>query len=188
MTATSACSLVIRLGNFAVSGWLTHLVDSFANQTATWFVAAILSLLGIFSARLAAAIKFALNKADARAKYYEEMAVDISHFVFIIDRMVKVYYGSTWVSDEGKNAIAGEYDEVMNTISRKEFVYRSWVKRFWNRKMANAFDLTMEKIRDVDRILRLINEGGDQKENLKKLDAAFRDLREAAYLLLVDGV
>src|SRR5580704_6127928 len=118
-----------------MSGWLPHLLDSLANQTATWFVGFVLSLLGIFSARLAAAIKFALNRADARAKYYEEMAIDISHFVFTIDRIVKVYYGGTWASDDDKSAIAAEYNEVMNAISRKEFVYRSWVKRFWNKNM-----------------------------------------------------
>ena len=171
-----------------MSGWLPHLLDSLANQTATWFVGFVLSLLGIFSARLAAAIKFALNRADARAKYYEEMAIDISHFVFTIDRIVKVYYGGTWASDDDKSAIAAEYNEVMNAISRKEFVYRSWVKRFWNKNMANAFDLTMEKIRDVDSLLRLINEGGQQTDNLRKLDAAFRDLRQIAYQLLVDAL
>jgi hypothetical protein len=62
------------------------------------------------------------------------------------------------------------------------------VKRFWNKNMANAFDLTMEKIRDVDSLLRLINEGGEQTDNLRKLDAAFRDLRQIAYQLLVDAL
>ncbi|MCP3474775.1 hypothetical protein NLM33_31130 [Bradyrhizobium sp. CCGUVB1N3] len=171
-----------------MADWLTHFFYSFANQAGAWFVGIVLTVLGLFSARLVEKIKFALNRADMRAKYYEEMAIDISHFVFIIDRLVKVYYGSTWASDDDKSAIAQEYNEVMNTISRKEYVYRSWVQRFWDKETAAAFDLTMEKMKAVDRLLILINEGGNQKDNLEKLNVAFRDLRQTASDLLAASV
>jgi hypothetical protein len=72
----------------------------------------------------------------------------------------------------------------MNKISRKEYVYRSWLQRFWNKDMADAFILTMEKIRTVDRVLIRLNEGGDQKSDLEALHAAFRDLQAAADHLL----
>ncbi len=170
-----------------MSDWLTALLHSFASQAGAWFVGLVLAVLGAFSARIVEKVKFALNRADARAKYYEEMAVDISHFVFIVDRLVNVYYGSRWASDEDKSAIAAEYNEVMNKISRKEYVYRSWLQRFWNKDVADAFILTMEKIRTVDCVLIRLNEDGEspQKSNLEALDAAFRDFREAASHLLV---
>ncbi|WP_284272749.1 hypothetical protein [Bradyrhizobium iriomotense] len=41
----------------------------------------------------------------------------------------------------------------------------------------------MEKMKAVDRLQILINAGGDQKDNLAKLDVAFRDRREAASCL-----
>jgi hypothetical protein len=170
-----------------MTDWLTDFLHSFASQAGAWFVGLVLAVLGAFSARIVEKVKFALNRADARAKYYEEMAVDISHFVFIIDRLVNVYYGGRWASDEDKSAIAAEYNEVMNKISRKEYVYRSWLQRFWNKDVADAFTLTMEKIRTVDRVLIRLNEDGEssQKTNLQALDAAFLDLREAASRLLV---
>jgi hypothetical protein len=165
---------------------LTDFFHSFASQAGAWFVGLVLAVLGAFSTRIVEKVKFALNRADARAKYYEEMAVDISHFVFIIDRLVKVYYGSRWASDEDKSAIAGEYNEVLNKIARKEYVYRSWLRRFWTKDVGDTFILTMEKIRTVDRALIRLNEDGDapQKSNLEALDAAFRDLQAAADRLL----
>jgi len=167
-----------------MSEWLAHFFHAFADQAGTWFVGIVLAIFGLFPARLVEKIRFALNRADARAKYYEEMAIDISHFVFIIDRLVKVSFGSTWARDDDKSGIAQEYNEVMNTLSRKEYVYRSWVRRFWDRKTAIAFDLTMDRIKAVDQLLILINEDGEQKDHLQELDAAFRDLRQAACDLL----
>jgi hypothetical protein len=170
-----------------MTDWLTALLHSFATQAGAWFVGLVLAVLGAFSARIVENVKFGLNRADARAKYYEEMAVDISHFVFIIDRLFNVYYGGKWVSNEDKSAIAIEYNEVMNKISRKEYLYRSWLQRFWSKDVAKAFTRTMEKIRNVDRVLIRLNEDSEspQKPNLKALEAAFRDLREAASRLLV---
>ena len=104
-----------------MTDWLTALLHSFATQAGAWFVGLVLAVLGAFSARIVENVKFGLNRADARAKYYEEMAVDISH------------YGGKWASNEDKSAIAIEYNEVMNKISRKEYLYRSWLQRFWTR-------------------------------------------------------
>jgi hypothetical protein len=168
-----------------MSDWLAHLLRSLVDQAGAWFVGVILALLGVFSGRFVEKIKFALNRADLRTKYYEEMAADISHFVFIVDRLSKVYYGSKWASDEDKSAIANEYNEVMNKICRKEYVYLSWLQRFWGNKMADAFNLIMEKIRAVDAVLIQLSEYGDQKIKLEELDAAFRNLQQAAHGLLV---
>ena len=59
----------------------------------------------------------------------------------------------------------------MNKISRKEYVYRSWLQRFWSKDVAEAFTRTMEKIRNVDRVLIRLNEDSEspQKANLEAL-------------------
>ncbi len=64
-----------------------------------------------------------------------------------MDRLSKVYYGSNWASDESKGAIADEYNEVMHEISRKQYVYLSWLQRYWDKDKAKAFACIMEKIR-----------------------------------------
>jgi len=173
--------------------WLTHISNSLADQAATWFVGVVLALFGVFSGRLVESVKFAVNRADLRTKYYEEMAEGISHFVFIIDRIIRVSLESSWASDEANNEISSEYNEVMNQISRKEYVYFSWMQHFWGKRMADAFFLTMERIRTVDGILIELNEdetrGGGQKEVLvEKLKRAQGDLQHAAHTLLVTTI
>ena len=171
-----------------MSDWLIRLSHSFADQTATWFVGVVLGLMSLFSGKLVETIKFALNRADLRAKYYEEMATEISRFVFIIDRTVRVYYGSSWASNDDKGAIAGEYNEVMNRICSREYMYLHWFKRFWGKKESDAFAMTMNRIREVDAILIELNEHPEHKgELVAKLQAAFHSLQQAAHTLLVSS-
>src|SRR5262249_32289725 len=130
-----------------MSEWFTRLAFSFANQAGNWFIGFVLLVLSVFSTRLVETIKLALNRADARTKYFDEMATDISRFVFMIDRIIRVYYESHWADDDSKSGIAQEYDEAMNTLSRKEYVYLSWFHRYWGKANVRAFELTMSKVR-----------------------------------------
>jgi hypothetical protein len=175
-----------------LSVWLAHFLNSFADQAATWFVGAVLALLGLFSSRILEKVKFALNRADLRVKYYEEMATEISRFVFIVDRLARVYYGSRWISPEGKADIAGEYDQLINEISGREYVYLSWLQRYWGQSRATAFAQCMEKIRAVDLVLIRLNDAGETGDERDKLMAelwsAFGGLQEAARTLLLTTI
>lgn len=174
-----------RQTRIAMSGRVTHFFNSFAEQSGAWAVSIVLTFLGLFSARIVESIKFALNRADVRVKYFEKMATEISHFVFIINRLTLVYHGSTWASPEDKDAIATEYNTVMNAISRNEYVYLSWLRHYWGKNTANAFSRYMEKVRAVDLVLIRMNEAGDQKDKLlPELRSAFDGLKEAALGLL----
>ncbi|MGO9231542.1 MAG: hypothetical protein ACLQKA_20315 [Bryobacteraceae bacterium] len=187
-----------------MSNWLAHLLSSFANQAGTWFVGAVLAALGLFSSHILENIKLALNRANLRVKYYEEMATEISSVVHIIDRLDRVYYRADWASDDDKGAIATEYDEVMNSISRKEYVYLSWLHRYWGKDQVTAFAKCMEKIRAVDLVLIRLNavidgvakgpsvsrhDAGDRKDKLlAALRSGLLDLQKAAHSLLVGSI
>jgi hypothetical protein len=169
-----------------MSDWLAHFSGSLADQVGTWFAGSVvLAVLGAFSGRLVEKVKFALNRADARIKYYEQLATDISHFVFIIDRTVKVYYGSTWASADDKGAIAAEYNEIMNKICRDEYVYLSWLNRYWGKHKTELFKLTMANIKRVDAVLIDLNEHPKNKAVLiTQLTSEFNSLTKAAHDLL----
>jgi hypothetical protein len=167
-----------------MSEWLKHLLNSFTHQAGTWFVGAVLALLGLLSARITEKIKFALNRADIRIKYYEEMATNMSHIVFIIDRLARVYYRSNWASDEDKSAIANEYNETMNSIFQKEYVYLSWLKRYWGQQALVAFTECMKKLRCVDLVLIQLNDAGNEKHLDARLTTAHRELTQAVDSLL----
>jgi hypothetical protein len=123
--------------------------------------------------------------------------------VFIVDRLVKVYYGSSWASEDDKSAIAGEYNESMNLLCRKEYVYLSWFHRYWSQKSATAFVDTMQAIRAVDLALIRLNDLSDDagkkeppvapletdwKCALESLELTFRDLQKAAHGLLTAAI
>lgn len=168
-----------------MSDWMTRLLGSFADQAGTWFVGVVLALLGVFSGRLVETVKFALNRADLRAKYYEQLAIDVSLLVFAVDRLTKVYYGAAWATDELKSGIANAYDEAYSKIRSQEYVYLSWLNRYWNHRMADAFVSTMEKMRAVDAVLIQLNELSNPNDEVKQLEAAFLEFQKAAHFLLV---
>jgi hypothetical protein len=170
-----------------MSGFLTHLLVSLADQAGTWFVGVVLALLGIFSGRLVETAKFALNRADLRTKYYEQLAVDLSDFVFVIDRMTNVYYGANWAGEDSKTAIAAAYDESMSKICRYEYVYLSWLQHYWNKKMTETFVFMMEKVRAIDAELIRLNGIADPENHQDQLKAEFRALQAAARLLLISA-
>ena len=167
-----------------MSGWLATTSHDFAGQSATWFVGVVLTLMSLFSGRLAETIKFALNRADLRTQYYEQIATDISHFVFIVDRLVKVYFGSTWASDEDRGAIAAEYNETLNNISRKEYVYLSWLSHYWRRKMIGGFEQLMATIREVDSVLITLNESKEGSRDVAAIAKVHEKLRNVAHSFL----
>ena len=47
--------------------WYSALLKSLQEQTGTWFVAAVIAVLTVFSNRIVESIKFALNRADLRS-------------------------------------------------------------------------------------------------------------------------
>lgn len=167
--------------------WAGHLLRSLEDQTATWFVGLVLALLGVFSGRLVETVKFALNRADLRTKYYEQLAIDLSSFVFAVNRLTKVYYGSSWASDDDKSAIATAYNETMNKLCGQEYVYLSWLQHYWNEKAVKAFEVVMQQVRAVDSVLIQMNEGAtDEARQSADLESSYAALRSAAHELLVN--
>src|SRR5262249_41598268 len=50
--------------------WSARFISSFADKVGTLFIGFILASLGVFSSKIVESIKFALNRADLRTKYY----------------------------------------------------------------------------------------------------------------------
>lgn len=170
--------------------WTNHLLHSLAEQAGTWFVGVVLALLGIFSGKLVETIKFALNRADLRTKYYEQLARDLSRFVFAVNRLHFVYV-TDWADDEAKSAIAGFYDESMNELCSQEYVYMSWLYRFWTKRMLAAFASTMQWVRRVDAVVIRLNQAEKNNDSSaidlakRELGTAFEGLRSAANDFLI---
>src|SRR5437870_793358 len=97
----------------------------------TWLITSIVTLLTIFSDKIIERIRLAINKADLRVKYFEELAIDLSTYIF----WAEVYlerFENEWTDDnDDLEALAGELNVAMTTLRKKEYVYKSWVNKYW---------------------------------------------------------
>ena len=108
----------------------------------TWFALFLVAILTVFSDKIVGRVRFALNRADLRSKYYEQLALDLSTFVFYSDLFhVRRVRGESHFGDLG--AIGGQVNESFVTLKTNEYVYRSWVRRYWSDKGVKRFESVM---------------------------------------------
>jgi hypothetical protein len=153
--------------------WLDTIKSSFTTQTATWFVGVAITILGIFSARITEAIKFALNRADLRTSQQEELSAEISQYIFSAELNTE-FVGKGWTTKQTMSDLLREYNQSITTIRRKEFVYSAWVEKYWGRKQAGLYDTFMNSAREFDNAIHSLNdefEAVNILESKKKIDS-----------------
>jgi hypothetical protein len=135
--------------------------------------AALVAVITVFSDRIVGRIRLAMNRADLRAKQYEEMALDLSDFVFHAELQYE-FHEAGW----NANAITKDYNKSITTLRGKEFVYRSWVRRFWTKEDVSEFEKLFQVIREVDRAVHAFNNAADIKTKTDALGGMLTPLRE----------
>jgi len=102
-----------------------------ANNVGLWLAATIVALLTIFSDKILERIRFRLNRADLRTKYFEEQAVSLSAYLFYSE-IFHERYQKGWADDpEDLAAIGGAINGAVTKLRKKEYVYRAWVRKYW---------------------------------------------------------
>jgi hypothetical protein len=133
-----------------------------ADNLGTWLGAAIVALLTVFSDKIIGRIRFALNRADLRAKYFEELAIDLSTYLFFAS-LFHERYARGWTDDpDDLSAIGSEINGAVTTLRKKEYVYRSWVRKYWKSGGLNDFEEIMKAVGLVEDAIHAFNEGGDE--------------------------
>ena len=134
----------------------------------TWLILAFVGLLTAFSDKIVGRVRFALNRADLRSKYYEELARDLSTFVFYADLFhVRHIRGELHFGD--LPGIAGEVNQAFVTHKTKEYVYRSWIRRYWGEKQVEGFDSLMQAATAVYEASIEFNEKGNEHRKTEAL-------------------
>src|SRR5258705_9918565 len=125
-------------------------MDIISNNVGTWAAGLMVTLLTIFSDKILGRIRFSLNRANVRVKYFEQLATDLSTYVF----WVEVYcerFQRGWTDDlQDLEQIAGELNTAMTNLRKKEYVYLSWVHKYWGKKAAARFSDVMASVKSVD--------------------------------------
>lgn len=176
------------------STWLQGIAVSLKTQTSTWLVAFLIGILGLFSGHITESIKFALNRADLRTNQYEELATEISQYIFSAE-LTSEFIDNNWTTKETLTELINEYNTSITTLRKKEFVYIAWIKKYWGNSQSVKFDEFMEAVRKFDKAIHSLNDEFEKvrlTEERDKVDPerakeALKLLQPAAQKLRVKG-
>ena len=178
--------------------WLQLIAGSLEKQTATWLVAFLIGILGLFSGRITESVKFALNRADLRTKQYEELASEISQYIFCAELNTE-FIENNWTTKRTLTDLVTDYNTSITTIRKKEYIYAVWIQKYWGKGQSAKFSAFMEALRDFDKAIHSLNDQFEKviitgkqetldperaKEALKQLKPAAKNLRERGRNLL----
>jgi len=153
-------------------GLLDSIGSSLKTQTATWLVAFGIGLLTLFSSRITEKVKFALNRADQRTKQYEELATEVSQYIFSAELNAE-FIEHGWTTKATMTGLLKDYNESITALRKKEFVYLSWIKKFWGENKAGQFEFFMKSVREFDSTVHSLNDEFEEvniKDSKPKID------------------
>jgi hypothetical protein len=151
---------------------MRSLGDLFKAQTRIWIVGFFISVLAVFSSNITEKLKLALNSADLRSKSYEELAVSLSEFNFEAELIVE-YIGNGWTDETVMTPIIKDYNDAVTKLRGKEYVYLSWVKRYWGQSKLDDLEATYASVKTFDTAIHGLNdefEAVNVAKSKKKVD------------------
>jgi hypothetical protein len=136
--------------------WLANVGSSLRTQTATWFVGVLIAILSLFSSKLTDTIKAALNRADLRTNSFEQIARDLSEYVFVTE-LVQEYLQGGFTGAAAIEPTVKDYTDSITKLRKNELVYRSWLARYWSARDLNTFSRVMNDVRGLDHVVHELN-------------------------------
>ena len=160
-------------------------MELFTHNVAAWLGAAVVGILSVFSDRIIGRIRFQLNRADLRVRYYEELATDLSAYLFYAG-LYEERLRRGWTGDpDDIAAIISEMNGAVTILKKKEFVYRAWAHRYWGSVPAESL---IDVLRMLDRLYEAsyaFNDAGDEPKNLAEFSGRLNDGRVAVERWLI---
>lgn len=177
-----------------IKSLMNQFFPSLRAQALTWGIGFVMTILAVFSDKIIENIKFSLNQADHRSKLYEELSRDLSEFIFIAELNIEcLEKGQTETSP--CYVIRKEYNDSITKLRKQEYVYLSWLKRFWKNRDVELFCEIVEKIKAFDSEYHTFNdEFGKPDISRKSLNTAMRmkkifdPLKETIKKLLLESI
>jgi hypothetical protein len=139
------------------TGWLESIGQSLKTQTATWFVGCVIALLTVFSSKITESVKFAINRAALRPKYYEEIATDLSDFIFEAELNLE-FVENGWTTADSLVPLIRSYNDAITKLRRNEYVYFSWLGRYWGDDKVAEFSTVVDNVKKFDQALHSLND------------------------------
>jgi hypothetical protein len=173
---------------------LDNIKLSLTSQLGTWFVGLLIATLTLFSSRITESIKFALNRADSRTRQYEELAAEVSQYIFSAELAVE-FIENDWTTKQSLTELLKDYNQSIMTLRKKEFVYLAWIRKFWNENQAIQYENFMKSVRVFDSTIHSLNDefeavnitGSKQKVDKKMGEEALKIIKPAVESLSKNG-
>jgi hypothetical protein len=179
--------------------WLKSLGGLAREQAGTLIVGFFVSVFAIFSSNITDRIKFALNTADLRSKYFEEFAENLSAFDFEAELIVE-YLGDGFTDSETWDSITKEYNPLITTLMNKEYVYLSWINRYWDPARVDDVEATYIAVKAFDSAIHSLNKdfyalklkkiknvnSDDVQQAMLRLRPALKTLQERSKKVLLE--
>jgi hypothetical protein len=137
----------------------------------------MVALLTIFSDKILERIRFRLNRVDLRTKYFEELATDLSTYLFYAE-IFHERYQKGWATDPEDLARIGDaINGAITTLRQKEYVYRAWVRKYWGSAKVEQLTQVMAAVKSADDAIHAFNDPGNEKEKTDELGKRLETLR-----------
>ena len=117
----------------------------------------MIAVLGAFSSYITESIKFALNRANLRVKQYEELAADLSAYIFWAELNTE-FIEHDWTTKPTMSELVKGYNDSLVMVRKKEFVYLSWIRKYWGQTEADQFESVMASVREFDLAIHALND------------------------------
>jgi hypothetical protein len=157
--------------------------EELLKEVAKWGVPIAGGLVAVFFSPLIDNIKLRLNRADIRAKQFEEFATDLSCFIYYA-KVINYVQKEGLTDPTPLNALTESYNEAILALRKKEYVYRSWAERYWSKVDYPRFKAVMAAIDGVDRAMLVFNDGRLTEDRIVNLQKNNDALVSAANSLL----
>ena len=147
------------------------------DKLGVWLATIVVALLTIFSDKILERIRFRLNVADLRTKYFEELAINLSTYLFWSE-IYHERHQKHWADNpDDMDAIGGNINAAVTTLTTKEYVYRAWVRRYWGSAAVKSFDEVIAAVKSVDDAIHAFNDAGKEEEKTIELGKRLDTLR-----------
>ena len=140
-----------------ISSLGSSFIESLRTQLLGWAVTALLGFLVIFPRYFMEKIKFALNRADLRVKQYEELAADVSQYISLAGYCAEFIHEEN-TPRETLAELNTKYNDSIMTLKKKEFVFLSWMKKFWGEEKTGQFERFMKATAELDSAFHSLND------------------------------
>ncbi|NER91545.1 hypothetical protein [Moorena sp. SIO3A2] len=119
-------------------------------------VTSMIGLVAFSADKIVENIKFAANRADQQISNYNQLAINLSNYMFRTELVVK-FYSKGWTRKSSLEKVGEPYNNAIIQLRKREYVNLALVHRLWGKKSADDFTEIMSLVKQIDDLIHELN-------------------------------